>query len=99
MTSILYLDTIFMGMLGIIFGWLNRTLQTYLMKLSMEFILDLYGNLSYYLTNLFFHSSVFDHFINLILFFIVIKMSFDYVLGFFDKKKSLIIIITMNFIN
>ena len=93
MTSILYLDTIFYGYFGDDF-WLIKY------NLTDVFNETFYGvhfrplwYLSYYLTNLFFHSSVFDHFVNLILFFIVIKMSFDYVLGFFDKKKSLIIMV------
>lgn len=90
---IFFVDSIFYGYIWDDF-WLttitldeiiNKTFNSYLIRPVMFF--------SYYLSNLIFKSSIFDHLINILLFIYLIKLMFDFTRDRFNKKAAFLIIL------
>ena len=90
--SIIYVDTIFYGYIFDDFWLLKYTLKGIKNEILYGVHMRPVWYLSYYLSNYFFNSSIIDHLINLLLFFVCIIMLYNYTLRYHSRAKSFIIL-------
>ncbi|MCP4051137.1 MAG: hypothetical protein GY730_10590 [bacterium] len=91
--SILYGDSLFYGYITDDFGLITTNIPEILSKLYHGEQFRPLWYFSYYLTNYFFQSSIFDHLINLLLYCFAVVLAYKFALNYTSKLRSVIVIL------